>query len=179
MTTHKSSAKAGSVGPPAEGWLSRRQVGLAAGWNLSWAAIFTLLLWQNEFGWLMPPRRDIFHLLLPELMILALLCGGIGGALGSFYVLFRYTQEGPEASWNLVLGLKPFLGLLVGLISYLLVFTVAALFNVTAPNNSNALTMMGYWLFRAASLGFPFVAGVFEAAVWLWLGRVMRFIYRR
>lgn len=106
-----------------------RRVLINIAWNLGWVIILgSLFLSYRAIIQPLRSQEALLALLNPDLLFLAVLVGGFGGIVGSFYLLAQQILQNTLAQHDeLTPLLKPFFGLMAGLMAYFFVFVLGLL----------------------------------------------------
>jgi hypothetical protein len=95
-------------------------------WGVIWFVIFVYLIFEPTAllrYFTMAEGSESF--LIPEIFLLALFFGGIGGVAAVFYHLFKYVQERSfDNQFILSYVAKPFMGMILGSMIYLTLFVL-------------------------------------------------------
>ncbi len=134
-------------------------------WGLAWFVIFVYLTFNptvimRVLGIDASTFSDAF--LVPLIFLRALFFGGIGGVAAVFYHLFKYVRERNfDSQFALSYVGKPFMGMILGSMSYLMVFVVMKVLGFAPPglNNSTAggltdVVYTAFLFFVAMAAGF-------------------------
>jgi hypothetical protein len=111
-------------------------------WGLLWFVIFVYLLFNPTFilrmiGVDTGSFTDAF--LVPAIFLRALFFGGIGGVAAVFYHLFKYVRERSfDSQYALSYVGKPFMGMILGSMVYLMVFVLMRVLGYAPPGLSNS-----------------------------------------
>jgi hypothetical protein len=134
-------------------------------WGLAWFVIFVYLIFDPTFlvqllGVSTGNSSDAF--LVPPIFLRSLFFGGIGGVAAVFYHLFKYVRERSfDNQYTLSYVGKPFMGMILGSMIYLMVFVVMRVIGFAPPglkeSSSGSVTDVVYTallFFVAMAAGF-------------------------
>jgi len=127
-------------------------------WNLGWigGGVFFALHPSNLL--ISHGMTDIFKSLNPELILMSMLLGGVGGACGSFYGLYQQARQGfADPGWTLVFLVKPFLGAIASISVYILLLLGVMAFPASIVSYGP--------IFRWTIIVLAFIAGFFEQGI--------------
>jgi hypothetical protein len=113
-------------------------------WGLAWFLIFVYLLFNPTFimGALSIDTSSFSDaFLVPAIFLRALFFGGIGGVAAVFYHLFKYVRERSfDSQYALSYVGKPFMGMILGSMVYLMVFVVMKVLGFAPPGLKDSTT---------------------------------------
>jgi len=113
-------------------------------WGLAWFVIFVYFtfnptLIMRALGIDTGDFSDAF--LVPAVFLKALFFGGIGGVAAVFYHLFKYVRERSfDIQYVLSYGGKPFMGMILGSMVYLMIFVLMRILGYSPPGLSSSTT---------------------------------------
>lgn len=104
-------------------------------WALLWFFVFTYFIF-NPYPLLNAlDLGSVGGILIPDILLRAMLFGGVGGVSAVFYSLLKYiSARNYDAEHNIRYFIKPFSGLVVGIIVYLVALVIMGFFNVIPPD---------------------------------------------
>jgi hypothetical protein len=113
-------------------------------WGLAWFLIFVYLLFNPTFimrALSIDTSSFSDAFLVPAIFLRALFFGGIGGVAAVFYHLFKYVRERSfDSQYALSYVGKPFMGMILGSMVYLMVFVVMKVLGFAPPGLKDSTT---------------------------------------
>lgn len=152
-------------------------------WGMLWFIVFVYLIFKPDYllGAL-TSSVALSSLLVPEIFLRSLFFGAIGGVAAVFYSLLRYvTRRTFDIEFVISYFVKPFMGMIVGTLVYLIVFVVMQFFNITPAllnTPTTATDQTKRLIFEVLSYFLSAAAGFKENLVFDLLNKVMKAIFR-
>ncbi len=151
-------------------------------WGMIWFVVFVYLIFNPDFLLnILTSNKAISDLLVPDVFLRSLFFGAIGGVAAVFHSLLKYvTNRRFDVEYVLSYFVKPFMGMIVGTLIYLIVFVVMRPFGLTpavlqqtTPGDSTSRL-----IFEVLSYFLATAAGFKENLAFDLLGRVLKVIFR-
>ena len=149
-------------------------------WGMVWFVLFVYLIFNPDYLLkILTSNQALSDLLVPDVFLRSLFFGGIGGVAAVFHSLLKYiTKRQFDVEFVLSYFVKPFMGMIVGTLIYLMVFVVMRPFGLT-PNvlqqNTGTTSRL---IFEVLSYFLATAAGFKENLAFDLLGRVLKVIFR-
>jgi hypothetical protein len=150
------------------------------GWGLLWFFVFVILAFNpGVLLSLFTSKEAMSELLVPAIFLRAVFFGGIGGVASVFFSIIKYTaNRSYDKEYNVSYVVKPFMGMIVGTLIYLLIYVVARPFGI-APTITNSVGPESKTLiFEVITYFLALAAGFQEHVFFRILGRLMKIIMR-
>ncbi len=151
-------------------------------WGMAWFVIFVYLIFKPDYlSLFLKSNNAISDLLVVEIFLRTIFFGGIGGVAAIFHNLLRYvTKRTFDTEYILSYFAKPFMGMIVGTLVYLIVFVVMRPFQITPEvlQNTAAGSDTSRFVFEVLSYFMATAAGFKENLVFDLMNKVMKIIFR-
>ena len=149
-------------------------------WGMLWFVVFVYLIFNPDFllGYL-TSNKAISDLLVPDVFLRSLFFGAIGGVAAVFHSLLKYiTKRQFDVEYVLSYFVKPFMGMIVGTLIYLIVYVVMRPFGLTPTVLQQTGGSTSRLIFEVLSYFMAAAAGFKENLAFDLLGRVLKIIFR-
>ncbi len=152
-------------------------------WGMLWFVVFVYLIFNPDYLLKYLVSNDaISDLLVPDIFLRSLFFGAIGGVAAVFHSLLRYiTKRTFDVEYVLSYFVKPFMGMIVGTLIYLIVFVVMRPFGLTPTvlNQTGADgTQTSRLIFEVLSYFLATAAGFKENLVFDLLNKTLKILFR-
>jgi len=151
-------------------------------WGMAWFVTFVYLIFKPDYlSLFLKSNNAISDLLVVEIFLRTIFFGGIGGVAAVFHNLLRYvTKRTFDTEYILSYFAKPFMGMIVGTLVYLIVFVVMRPFQITPEvlQNATAGSDTSRFVFEVLSYFLATAAGFKENLVFDLMNKVMKIIFR-
>jgi hypothetical protein len=147
-------------------------------WGLAWFLIFVYLLFNPAFIMRVlsidtTSFSDAF--LVPAIFLRALFFGGVGGVAAVFYHLFKYVRERSfDSQYALSYVGKPFMGMILGSMVYLMVFVVMKVLGFAPPGLNSTTGSVTDVVYTAFLFFVAMAAGFKENLAFNMLNRLIK-----
>lgn len=164
---------------------ARKFAWLISVWGLAWFFLLVGLIFRvdliNRYLTTTAGQSDLLNL---DIFLRTLFFGGIGGVTAVFYHLHHYVADRAyDPQYNLTYVAKPFMGMILGTLVYMIVFGLMGPFGIApaaisgeavtaTADASNVLATLFVWSLALA-------AGFKENLAFELLERIMKIIFRR
>lgn len=150
------------------------------GWGLIWFFVFVILAFNPGILLsLFTSEEAMSELLVPEIFLRAVFFGGVGGVASVFFSIIKYTATRCyDKEYNVSYVVKPFMGMIVGTLIYLLIYVVARPFGIAPTITGNAGAESETLIFEVITYFLALAAGFQEHVFFRILGRLMKIIMR-
>ena len=152
-------------------------------WGMLWFVVFVYLIFTPDYLLKFLVSNDaLSDLLVPDIFLRTLFFGAIGGVAAVFHSLLRYiTKRTFDVEYVLSYFVKPFMGMIVGTLIYLIVFVVMRPFGLTPTVLSQSGTgdvQTGRLIFEVLSYFLATAAGFKENLVFDLLNKTLKILFR-
>jgi hypothetical protein len=146
-------------------------------WGVVWFFIFVILIFNPTPLLFLLYSTNSLDYLVPDVFLRTLFFGGIGGVTSVFYSLLQYVSSRRyDKEYNFSYFTKPFMGMIVGTLVYLMLYVVAPIFGVNPQTGTG--TVADENVFEVLSFFFAIAAGFKENVAFSLLSRLMKMIFR-
>lgn len=149
-------------------------------WGLIWFFVFVILAFNpGMLLSLFTSKEAMSELLVPEIFLRAVFFGGVGGVASVFFSIIKYTSTRCyDKEYNVSYVVKPFMGMIVGTLIYLLIYVVARPFGFAPTITGSADAESKTLIFEVVTYFLALAAGFQEHVFFRILGRLMKIIMR-
>ncbi|MFQ5576882.1 MAG: hypothetical protein ACE5G8_07835 [Anaerolineae bacterium] len=149
-------------------------------WGIVWFLLFVYLIFKPDYlQKILASQTALSDLLVPDVFLRTIFFGGIGGVAAVFYSLLRYVSERRfDKAFVLSYFTKPFMGMIVASLIYLIVFVVMRPFNITPNIDFNGGDETSRFVFEVLSYILAAAAGFKENLFFDLLSKVMKILFR-
>ncbi len=149
-------------------------------WGMVWFVVFVYLIFNPDFLLkYLTSNNALSDLLVPDVFLRSLFFGAIGGVAAVFHSLLKYvTKRQFDVEFVLSYFVKPFMGMIVGTLIYLIVFVVMRPFGLTPVVLQQNTGTTSRLIFEVLSYFMAAAAGFKENLAFDLLGRVLKVIFR-
>ncbi|MFQ5613964.1 MAG: hypothetical protein ACE5H9_17720 [Anaerolineae bacterium] len=155
-------------------------------WGLAWFAAFVAFIFRVDLLSQFLQSSTTKGLLDPDVFLTTLFFGGIGGVTAVFYHLHYYVSKRTyDISYNLSYIAKPFMGMILGTLVYIIVFGLMGTFGIRPAGALGQIVEGGTELTASSKAVTLFVwalalaSGFKENLAFELLERIMKVIFRR
>ena len=153
---------------------------LIIGWGLIWFFVFVIFFFRPEslLVWLEGGRTS--SLLEPAIFLRTMFAGGIGGIASVFYSLLKYVSSRTyDKEYNLSYFVKPFMGMIVGALIYLIIYVAGRPLGITPAAILSSSEGDGRLIvFEGLSYAIALAAGFKENVAFGLLSKIMKIVFR-
>jgi hypothetical protein len=147
-------------------------------WGLAWFLIFVYLLFNPAFimrALSIDTSSFSDAFLVPAIFLRALFFGGVGGVAAVFYHLFKYVRERSfDSQYVLSYVGKPFMGMILGSMVYLMVFVVMKVLGFAPPGLNSTTGSVTDVVYTAFLFFVAMAAGFKENLAFSMLNRLIK-----
>ncbi len=149
-------------------------------WGMIWFVVFVYLIFNPDFLLkYLTSNQALSDLLVPDVFLRSLFFGAIGGVAAVFHSLLKYvTKRQFDVEYVLSYFVKPFMGMIVGTLIYLMVYVVMRPFGLTPAVLQQSSGTTSRLIFEVLSYFMAAAAGFKENLAFDLLGRVLKVIFR-
>ncbi len=149
-------------------------------WGLIWFFVFVILAFNPGILLsLFTSEQAMSELLVPAIFLRAVFFGGIGGVASVFFHIIKYTANRRyDKEYNVSYVVKPFMGMIVGTLIYLLIYVVARPFGIAPTITGSVGAESETLIFEVVTYFLALAAGFQEHVFFRILGRLMKVIMR-
>ncbi len=149
-------------------------------WGMIWFVVFVYLIFNPDFLLkYLTSNQALSDLLVPDVFLRSLFFGAIGGVAAVFHSLLKYvTKRQFDVEYVLSYFVKPFMGMIVGTLIYLMVYVVMRPFGLTPAVLQQTNGSTSRLIFEVLSYFMAAAAGFKENLAFDLLGRVLKVIFR-
>ncbi len=149
-------------------------------WGMVWFVVFVYLIFNPDFLLkYLTSNQALSDLLVPDVFLRSLFFGAIGGVAAVFHSLLKYvTKRQFDVEYVLSYFVKPFMGMIVGTLIYLMVYVVMRPFGLTPAVLQQTSGSTSRLIFEVLSYFMAAAAGFKENLAFDLLGRVLKVIFR-
>ncbi|RME47419.1 MAG: hypothetical protein D6796_07700 [Caldilineae bacterium] len=148
-------------------------------WSIVWFFIFVFFIFNpDSLLTLLQSQGAISNLLVPDIFLRSLFFGGIGGVTAAFYYLLKYiTRREFDPEFNVSYFGKPFMGMIIATLVYMIVFVVMRLLRIIPGSlDVSGSEAANLTYFMALSWVLSLAAGFKENVAFELLDKVMSFV---